>query len=411
MWILLLMIAILPFEMNPHLKISSSFLGIFPDFTVIKLFGLLGLVWAVFQWVGGAPVRLLESRQARAFLFYLCCVTLVGIANGAGLRQVARLIAIVSFLPIVLTAVRTERDLKLALKTAGLVMILLLPYGYRQMLRFGGRLGVGLYEPNYLALSLVLLCPLALVFSGHTTTPWKRWLWLGGFGALLVEVALTGSRGGLLGLLIVVLLLGVRLKRFRPALLGMVALFLGALVLVPNPLRDRLLASGFDPSLAAHSATAPVEVRVKMVKAGLRMIRESPLTGVGLGGFKPRAVQFGADKNKIAHNTYIELAAELGLPTLAAFMLTLYACLSSLQRSSRLAMQSGNVQLRDLALALQIGLFGYLVSAIFLSAEYENFFWLAIFLSICVERIVTDGQRQSESERVTPGEPVWAMAR
>ncbi len=41
MWILLLMIAVMPFEMNPYLTISQSFLGLLPNFTVIKLLGIV----------------------------------------------------------------------------------------------------------------------------------------------------------------------------------------------------------------------------------------------------------------------------------------------------------------------------------------------------------------------------------
>jgi hypothetical protein len=47
MWILLGMILVMPFEKNPYLKLSSSFLGLFPDFTMIKLLGLVGLVLTI----------------------------------------------------------------------------------------------------------------------------------------------------------------------------------------------------------------------------------------------------------------------------------------------------------------------------------------------------------------------------
>ena len=46
MWLLCLMILIMPYEANPYLYIAPNFLGIFPDFTVIKLLGLAGFAWA-----------------------------------------------------------------------------------------------------------------------------------------------------------------------------------------------------------------------------------------------------------------------------------------------------------------------------------------------------------------------------
>ena len=41
MWLLLAMIFIMPFEANPYLYLAPNVLGVFPDFTVIKLLGLL----------------------------------------------------------------------------------------------------------------------------------------------------------------------------------------------------------------------------------------------------------------------------------------------------------------------------------------------------------------------------------
>ena len=46
MWLLLLMIAIMPYEQSPYLYLGSNLFGIFPDFTAIKLLGLLGFAWA-----------------------------------------------------------------------------------------------------------------------------------------------------------------------------------------------------------------------------------------------------------------------------------------------------------------------------------------------------------------------------
>jgi hypothetical protein len=38
-------------------------------------------------------------------------------------------------------------------------------------------------------------------------------------------------------------------------------------------------------------------------------------------------------------------------------------------------------------IATQIGLAGYLVAATFISAQYEKFFWLFVFLTIPIEGI------------------------
>src|SRR5207245_9423336 len=69
MWLLAFMILIMPYEANPYLYIAPNLLGVFPDFTVIKLLGLVGFAWASMRLAGGHPhSALLTSRPATLFL-------------------------------------------------------------------------------------------------------------------------------------------------------------------------------------------------------------------------------------------------------------------------------------------------------------------------------------------------------
>ena len=202
MWLLLCMILIMPFEKNPYLKISESFLGIFPEFTLIKLLGLVGLVWVLWQiGTGQISVGLFASRQGKAFFVFLGIVVLAGQISGTGILAFTRYLSLALFFPITLAAVQSEQDVKRALWACVGVMILVFPYALRQLLRFGGRLGVGLYEPNYLALALVLLLPLAVVMARQRETTGQQAYWFAGVGILFASLILTGSRGGFLGLL------------------------------------------------------------------------------------------------------------------------------------------------------------------------------------------------------------------
>jgi len=383
------MIAVMPFEENPYLYLGDSFLGIFPRFTVIKLLGLIGLAWSGVQFLNGqAPLTIVDSAQTRAFAAFLCAVAFGGVASGAVLQPLTRLIAIVGLLPMVTVALRSERDLRRVIIACAAIMVAVFPYALRQMHRFGGRLGVGLYETNYFALILALLLPLPLVLA-RQNRGYKRLLWLIAGLVLLLELVLTGSRGGFLALVCVVIIMALRLSRSAlPALGGGVAVVLLVILAVPNPLRHRLLASGLSEDVYDSGIEASNRQRLAVVQGGLRMVASNPLTGVGLGNFKtelPRYVD--VEDSNIAHNTYLELAAELGLPALAAFLAVVVAALRSLDRSARLARRAGEGWLRDLALGMQAGLSGYLVGAFFLSAQYEKFFWLVVFLSIGVERI------------------------
>ena len=417
MWILLAMIAVMLFEQNPYLYISRSFFGI-PDFTVIKLLGILGLGWSVAQIaMEQADLELMRSGLVKAFGVFLAATALSGLASGAGMEPVVRLMAVLLLMMLVPSVVRRQAQLVAALRTCALVMILVFPYSYRQMVRFGERLGVGLYESNYMALILVLIFPTAVALAYLERSAWKKAFWMGGAAVVLLQIVLTGSRGGFLALMIVFPFLAVRLLRRHLKILFGLALVLTVVIFgVSNPLRDRL--SG---TLHANEEQTGLkmsnESRLSLLHAGTRMMLANALFGVGLGQFKANIERYGdVPKAHIAHNTYLEIGAEQGVPTLIAFLLVPLAAFRSLRRSERLAAAVDNARLRALSIAIQAGLAGFLVGACFLSAQYENFFWLMLFLSVPMERIVRRQYRASRAEArvaqpsAAPGAPALGLA-
>lgn len=388
MWLLLLLIVVMPYEHNPYLYIAPSLLGVIPDFTVIKAMGLVGFAWALTRLAaGGAPEGILASRQARFFLALVLGIVLAGVLSGTGFVAVTRYVAFLLFLPFVLVAVRTHEDVRRVVYTIALSLALTFPYAIRQMMRFDARLGVGLYEPNYLAANLVLVLPLALAIAFTQPTPGRRTLWFGAALALTASLFLTSSRGGFLGLLVAGTVFVYR-RRGAMAALGLV----GVLVVASLPTQlgeravstlfggDTEISTGLEASNRAHTA---------LFWGALRMIADAPLTGVGPYNFKTFSAAYsGLDANFIAHNTWLELAAEAGLPVLVVFLLLLSAVFRSLRRT--VAVRELSPEARELgawAEGLRSGLVGFLVAGTFISAQYEKWFWLTVFLSIVMERL------------------------
>ena len=384
--ILVLMIAIMPFEFNPHLVLAESMLG-FPQFTAIKLLGLVGLGWVVTELgAGRASLRLGEAPQLRAFGLYLAIALVSGLTRAAGLLVVSNFLAVCALMPIVLVAVRDEQKLRTIIKACVVTMMVVYVYAVRQMGRYDGPLGVGLNDVNYFALMLVLVLPLPFAYAGSAATRRSRILWSLGGIALLAQIIQTGSRGGFLALAAVALVVGLRLSR-RPVRTfgGQVAAVIVLALVLPTPLVSRLLAGEEATGIQRSN-----EARMIALDAGLRMIAANPVMGVGSGNFglykQVWADAFPEGPN-LAHNTYIELAAELGLPALAAFLFLIWRTFRSLRRAERRAVAAGRETVARTAIAFQASLVGYLVGAFFLSAQYENFFWLIVFLSVCIERI------------------------
>jgi O-antigen ligase len=134
------------------------------------------------------------------------------------------------------------------------------------------------------------------------------------------------------------------------------------------------------------------------------MIRENPITGVGLGNFKPLVSRYeepGEDLEKIAHNTYIEVAAETGIPSLLVFCAILVSALVSLERIRRQATEHNVRVLGEAAAGIQAGLIGCMVAMFFISAETQKFLWLMLSLAPCLQSLAADLGENVEA----PGTP------
>jgi putative inorganic carbon (hco3(-)) transporter len=206
----------------------------------------------------------------------------------------------------------------------------------------------------------------------------------------LVAVVLSASRGGFIGLSVSLLYLLMRSKRrVRNAILVTV-IAVPLLTLFPaSPLRRLVKPSAGD--------TQAANIRLALWGAGLQMVQQNPLSGIGIGQFKPAVRAYLPDPNYdfIAHNTYLEAAAELGVLGLLAFVGMLIASLLALRRVVN-GDTSEDGYFRNTALAMQAGIIAYSVQAFFISTWTERMFWFGFCVSVCVPWIWLRSQQSVE---------------
>lgn len=131
--------------------------------------------------------------------------------------------------------------------------------------------------------------------------------------------------------------------------------------------------------------------RIELWKVGLRMFREHPLLGVGQGNLSLRLgeFQYGSDgsshwgrniSGRTVHSVLVQVLAELGmLGTILIVALVLHAdrqARAVIRRSEERCRDAGvGAVSREATVGLRIGAFGYLITAMFLSALYYPYLW------------------------------------
>jgi O-antigen ligase len=133
--------------------------------------------------------------------------------------------------------------------------------------------------------------------------------------------------------------------------------------------------------------------RLESWKAGLQMILDYPVLGVGPENYGRYSAVYNpaVPKGLQAHNDFIQTAAESGLPAAAILVTVLFLTFKSLAWVRRGTW--GNPDTRwayYYAAMLESGLLSYLVGAMFVSLQYFEVFYLLIGLSVCLRRIVAD---------------------
>jgi O-antigen ligase len=290
---------------------------------------------------------------------------------------------------IVYTAVQRERDVVLITSAIVLGATCAAAYGffnpapseYGQFDRLSGTLG----NPNELAKALVLGIGLSGGLIAIAKTSLTRGVALAAGALCLVALLQTGSRGGLiaLGAMLIAALVLASGRRFALSLVTLTVLLAGIgyfVMAAPEESRERILNPG--------SGTG----RVDIWTVGLRMVEANPVAGVGAGNFQTSSIhyllepgalpssEYIADTPLGAHNMYLEVLAELGIPGLILFLILIFFCLGCALAALSRFRALGEERMQALTTAISVSLIGLLAADLFASEQYARELWLLLGL-------------------------------
>ena len=189
------------------------------------------------------------------------------------------------------------------------------------------------YNPNFLAGYLTVTWALLLscavfgqrrlqLFSGLSIPPALWWTGIGStLGAVLTGIVLTASRGGMIVLFIATLIILV--SRYGWKWAGCcAALLLAGAVLIPSPLRDRVLLE--------HQQNPVTYARWQMWQGAVRQMVDHPF-GIGLGLYQYTYPQYAfpvegeiaryGNTAQTPHNDYLQMGVEMGWGAMLVFIL------------------------------------------------------------------------------------------
>jgi O-antigen ligase len=249
-------------------------------------------------------------------------------------------------------------------------------------LRIEGLVG-GMFEnPNDLATALDLLLPFAVLLI-LTCKGFARLFYLVCAAVIAIAVLVTFSRGGFLGLLALggVLLWKLGRGRRLKTILA-TALICGILFAVlPGGYGNRI-ATIFNTE---QDETGSAQLRRDLMERAASIAINRPILGVGMGNFHIYSI-----REKEAHNAYLEIAAELGVMGLIAYLIVIFAPLRSLlriERQTRGRRSQSEREMYWLSVSIQAALIAYMVCSFFASIQYLWYLYYTAAYAVALRQI------------------------
>ena len=358
------------------------------EYIFIQIFAILSFIFVIFSL---RPIKIVP--QHLMLLAMPPLIVMSGFLNGSGMDGIDQVMKVVvsSIIPfflfsVCLTSIKRQHKLMYICIFAALVMVY---NGHMQQSSFDGRYGYGIGgslsmggdemriaylgffgDPNDLGMFLVMNIPFVAYFYSEGKAG-KKIIMLSIMCALFYGVFMTGSRGTLLGSIGV-----IAAYYFLNKAGAKLVLFCAIMA----PLAATLLTSFGGLTSDDESANQ----RLEAWYAGILMLLDNPIFGVGMGNFMEEHV-------RVAHNSYIHVAAELGIPgyslwggVLVLSVFTGYVLMKQYNDwpDPKIATEVKQSYIAELKInkTLLFSMIGFMITAFFLSRSYTLL--LFIFLGM-----------------------------
>jgi O-antigen ligase len=273
--------------------------------------------------------------------------------------------------------------------------------------RLAGAVGGIFGNSNDLATNMVTFLPVAVIAAlSREQTTMRRIMAAGIAVLMLTTIVFTKSRGGVLGLIVMLaalIILGGKVRRG----FGLIAIasILAATPFMPATFWARM-QSMFDEQVDKQQFTGSSAVRRNVMEQGIATFVEMPFTGVGAGQFKNYNPPGRKEPWRETHNALIQVAAETGIVGLLAFSFLIVRAAGGAAPARRLLSRPrkrgrpdplatvmsdrDRATLYNHTVAMTAGLIGWFVCSMFSSVAYSWTFYYVLAMIVVSREMTRD---------------------
>lgn len=374
-----------------------------PLLNLNRLLGLLilvGLLMRIFllraQTFNRAPLNIPVLAYAGAVFASVVFAENRGLSFGA-LQSYVRLFLLYFLVSHLVLERRWLRLYMLAMVGAGTLLVAVsAATSYNVYAQRTG--GLGTYADfNFYGLVVAVLVPIAVWGFRCEPNPALRVFHFLGFCVLLVGVVQSGSRGALLALFVMAIVMIATGQLSTKVILPAILLAVLSLPFTSGKLIERFAAVFEIVTKGGRNLSGDAQNvmnRLVYIQAGIPMFLEHPVTGVGINGFGLQYLRYLPHEAKerrarAPHNTYLQVVTETGLLGAIPFFFILLGGFRGAHRLWRRTLPRGDAGepnphadplVSSVALYLLYALTTWAVAATFVAVVNRDILWLLLGL-------------------------------
>ncbi len=239
-------------------------------------------------------------------------------------------------------------------------------------------------DNNDFGLALNMTLPLMFFVAQSETNIWMKRIFWGLFLATIPAIFFTYSRGALLGLVSVVILMFLRLKQRAILVPVLMAGLVVAILFAPPEWKKRM-----DPT-NENALDGSAYSRINAWTYCWRLASDYPLTGGGFATFtKDLFTRYAPNAADVhgPHSIYFGVLAEHGFIGLFLYLSLVATCFYSTFWTVRWARFHGDEVAANYGNMLAFALVGFLTSGLFLGRAYFDYFYTLIAFIVILRKV------------------------